>query len=392
MDENNIKEIARGHGWPENEFLSDVKRLVKSYGYTEEGALAESQRVFTRKFGTKPKPEKKIDPQTESRLRRIAKTQGYDEDAFLLEYGRLILEGLPGMEALSQVMELFEKGAYKAEKKPTLADFTSEKLEEPSPTARLGAPPGQKPVPPKVEAKPKATKPDVKATAYDKLMDLTESHLAEIYGQYGTGKSRLAHHVAVEAQNAGKRVLFIDTEGGLLDEHVKQLKNYWYVGDSIEALEDAVAKAEKQRGNYDLLVVDSVGHPVYVNYVELLKMQQKLRAYQRLAMVFRDMVRFARGERGVDMGKRRGLAVCVNHTVSEFSRIAKELPPEEPLDPFGGQIHRVPKVILRSELAEASPNRSVFRLLSFKLRGMPKNVEVGRFTIDSGGTKVEWKV
>ena len=324
--------------------------------------------------------KKKVDPQTESRLRRIAHGQGFDEDAFLREYGRLMSEGRSGMDALSQAMDLFDKG--KAEKKPTLANFAPSHLEEPAP---------QVVEPPKAKVKPEA-KPAPKATAYDKLMNLTESHLAEIYGQYGTGKSRLAHHIAIEAQNAGKRVLFIDTEGGLLDEHVRQLKDYWYVGDSIEALEDAVAKAKKQRGSYDLLVVDSVGHPVYVNYVELQGMQQKLRAYQRLAMVFRDMVRFARGERGVDMGKRSGLAVCVNHTVSEFSRIAKELPPEEPLDPFGGQIHRVPKVILRSELAEAAPNRSVFRLLSFKLRGMPKNVEVGRFTIDNEGTRVEWKI
>ncbi len=66
MDENNIREIARGHGWLEDEFLSAVKRLVKSYAYTPEGALAQAQRVFARKFGVKTKPEKKVDPQTKS--------------------------------------------------------------------------------------------------------------------------------------------------------------------------------------------------------------------------------------------------------------------------------------------------------------------------------------
>lgn len=233
--------------------------------------------------------------------------------------------------------------------------------------------------------------PPVYETAYDRLVELTQFHLAEIYGGYGTGKSRLVHHIAVEAQNVlGKNVLFIDTEGGLLDEHVKQLKNYWYVGDSVEALEDAVAKAKERRDEYDLLVADSVGHPVYVNYVELEGMAEKLRAYQRLAMVFRDMVRFARGELGKDLGQRRALAIATNHTVSEFSRVAKDLPPEEPLNPFGGQIHRVPKVILRAEPAEITPDRSVFKLLSFKLRGMPKNVEVARYTIDYQGIWVEW--
>ena len=234
-------------------------------------------------------------------------------------------------------------------------------------------------------------------TAYDKLAQLTQYHLTEIYGAYGTGKSRLVHHIAVEAQNAGKRVLFIDTEGGLADEHIRQLQNYWYIGDSIEALEDAVAWAKDHRSKYDLLVVDSVGHPVYVNYVEMESMDQKLKAYQRLAAVFRDMVRFARGERGVDFlmsereSKRKALAIATNHPVSEFAKIAKDLPPEEPLAPFGGQIHRVPKVILRCEPVELAPSRSVFRALTFKLRNMPKNVEAMRYTITKEGVSVEWK-
>ena len=230
-------------------------------------------------------------------------------------------------------------------------------------------------------------------TAYDKLMSLTEGHLAEIYGPYGSGKSRLVQSIAVEAQDIlGKKVLFIDTEGGLLDDHVKQLKNYWYVGDSIEALKDAVTLAKKNRKDYDLLIVDSVGHPVYVNYVELESMADKLRAYQTLALVFRDMVRFARGEEKTDLGQRRALAIATNHPVSEFARVVKDLPPDEPLNPFGGQIHRVPKAILRSEPQDMTDKHSKFKLLSFKLRGLPKDVEVARFTIDSEGVKIEWKV
>lgn len=242
------------------------------------------------------------------------------------------------------------------------------------------------------EVKPVPPPEESNSPAYDKLMGLTEAHLSEIYGAYGSGKSRLLHHIAVETQKFGGRVLFIDTEGGLLDEHVKQIKDYWYVGDSIEGLEDAVAKAKERREAYDLLIVDSVGHPVYVNYVELVTMADKLRTYQRLALIFRDMVRFARGERGVDLGERRALAIATNHPVSEFARVAKNLSPEEALDPFGGQIHRVPKVILRSEPMELTEDRSVFRLLSFKLRGMAKGVEVARFTIDHRGVTIEWKV
>ena len=223
-------------------------------------------------------------------------------------------------------------------------------------------------------------------TCYDVLMSLTDGHLCEIYGAYGTGKSRLVHHIAVEAQNAGKRVIYIDTEGGLTEQHARMLKDYWYVGDEMDALEEAVAKARDMREGYDLLVVDSVGHPVYVNYVELEGMQDKLRAYQRLAMIFRDMVRFARGERGKDLGSRRALAIATNHPVSEFARDEKDLPSEEPLDPFGGQIHRVPKLILRSE-----PAGTWFRLVAFKARNLPRGVEVARFRVADRVT-VEWRI
>jgi hypothetical protein len=205
------------------------------------------------------------------------------------------------------------------------------------------------------------------------------------------------HYIALEAQTAGKRVLFVDTESGLKDEHARQLKNYWYVGDEIDALEEAVRWAKEHRNDYDLLVVDSVGHVVYASYVELGTMDQKLKAFQRLATLFRDMVRFARGERGVDFDpknpfecKRKALSIATNHPVSEFARVAKELPPEEPLAPMGGQIHRVPKVILRVEPLDLSEEKSTFNILTYKLRDMPKNVVIGQYIIDQNGVWVEW--
>jgi len=242
----------------------------------------------------------------------------------------------------------------------------------------------------------KETPPATQKTAttnYDKILQLTEGHLAEIYGSYGCGKSRFVYATAIEAQKMlGKNVLFIDTEGGLTDRQINELKNYWYVGDEIDALEAAVREAKNRRNEFDLLIVDSVGHPIYVNYVELKGLDNKLKAYQRLAMVFRDMVRFARGERGKDMGKRKALAIAVNHPVSEFARMSHDLPPDEPLNPFGGAIHRVPKVILRIEPKKITPTESVFSLKTFKLRNMAKDVEIALFTIDKTGTRTEWKI
>jgi len=50
MDEKNIREIANAHSWPEDEFLNEIKQFIDAYGYSEDGALAQAQRHFTRKF------------------------------------------------------------------------------------------------------------------------------------------------------------------------------------------------------------------------------------------------------------------------------------------------------------------------------------------------------
>jgi len=256
------------------------------------------------------------------------------------------------------------------------------------------AQPGQQPPECGADLKPpeELVERQVAATAYDKLVEVVGYHLAEIYGVRGTGKSRFVHAVALEAQAAGKRVLFLDTEGGLDDRHVRQLKHYEYIGDELDDLRQAVAQATQNRDKFDLLIVDSVGHPVYVNYVTMGGMDAKLRSYQELAALFRDMVRFSRGERGKDMGTRFALSIAVDHTVSEFTRIARDLPMEEPLDPFGGQIHRVPKFIARCEPVEYGREHSIFRLVTWKARDLPRDLEVARFIIDAKGCRIQWRI
>lgn len=249
---------------------------------------------------------------------------------------------------------------------------------------------------PEKQEQPKEThgQPDQKGAylpVYQKLLDLAGSHLVEIYGQLGTGKSRFAHSLAVEAQVTGQRVYFMDTEGGLTAQHQKQLDNYEYVGDSLDYLMQRVSWVNDQRDNYDILIVDSIGHPVYVHYVEMGSLEKQLKSYQKLAVLFRDMVRFARGERGKDMGKRSGLSIAINHTVSEFARAAKEST-EQPLDPFGGQIHRVPKLILRSEPVAFTSEKSTFNLWTFKARNLPRNRKIAQFIIQGEGLTVNWLI
>lgn len=219
--------------------------------------------------------------------------------------------------------------------------------------------------------------------AYDKFLSLVGNHTIEIYGDYGTGKSRLVQAVAVEAQLMGKKVLYIDTEGSLSEPHIKELQNYEYVGDDLQNLVTRVEKAKEEKEKYSLLIVDSIGLPVLNAYARL-PLEKKLEAIQKLAPIMADTVRFARDG--------NGLSIVTNQCVSEFSRVAKDLPPDEPLGPFGGKIAFVPKLILRSEPLARDAQKSEFMLLVWKARDLPRNCEVARFTIDKLGLKIQWQI
>jgi len=219
--------------------------------------------------------------------------------------------------------------------------------------------------------------------AYDKFLGLVGHHTVQIYGDYGTGKSRFVHAVATEAQVTGRKVLYLDTEGSLSENHIKELQNYEYLGDDLDVLVKRVERAKEEKEKYNLLIVDSVGLPVLNAYARL-TLDKKLEAIQKLAPIMADTVRFARDG--------NGLSIVTNQCVSEFTRVAKKLEEDEPLAPFGGKIGFVPKLILRSEPLIQDVQKSEFRLLAFKARDLPRNFEILRFTIDKEGIRIDWKV
>jgi len=91
-----------------------------------------------------------------------------------------------------------------------------------------------------------------------------------IYGPSGSGKTNLCLLAAVRIAESGKKVIIIDTEGGIAVERIKQLSNNWqYVLDQIiffqplnfkeqqeifEGLKEIVSKEV----DVGLIVVDSI--------------------------------------------------------------------------------------------------------------------------------------
>ncbi len=236
-------------------------------------------------------------------------------------------------------------------------------------------------MPPKVEVKPKTK------TAYDKLVELVGNHLIEIYSDTGNGKSRLAHHIAVEAERDGKKVLYLDTEKSLPVGYEKQLKNYEVhtAKTALELMQQLINRVRKARNeDFNLIVVDSIGLPVLAALPEM-KMRERGDAFQLMASLRFQLMGFA---------FERGMAIAMNQPVSELSRVSiggKEprVLEGEKLPPFGGKSEFMAKLILRSEAVQKSPQQSVFRLMVYKARDRGQDYEFARFAISDKGVEIK---
>lgn len=138
--------------------------------------------------------------------------------------------------------------------------------------------------------------------SFNELLDggIETQSLTELYGEFGAGKTQIAHHLAVNVQRPeeegglGKGAIYIDTEDTFIPERIEQMAQQQDM-DSEEVLDDIhVARAlnsdhqmllaEKakqicENNEIGLIVVDSLmAHfrSEYVGRGELAKRQQKL--------------------------------------------------------------------------------------------------------------------
>lgn len=213
-------------------------------------------------------------------------------------------------------------------------------------------------------------------------------HLIEIYSDAGNGKSRLAHHIAVEAQGSGKKVLYLDTECSLPKGYEKQLKNYELhtAKTAIDLMKQLIARVRRARDeNYNMIVVDSIGVPVLAALPEM-SMRERGDAFQLMANLRFQMMGFA---------FEHGLAIALNQPVSEMAQVSiggkePKVAEGQPLPPSGGKSEFMAKLILRSEAVRKSPQKSEFKLMVYKARDRGQEYEFARFTISDKGVEIAW--
>lgn len=259
----------------------------------------------------------------------------------------------------------------KSEGKPDLIDYMEEAMDEAEKFKAKGGPIQQQ------------------KTAFDKLQELVGNHLIEIYSDTGNGKSRLAHHIATEAERSGKKVLYLDTEKSLPVGYEKQLKNYEVhtAKTALDLLRQLIARIRRARDeDFNLIVVDSIGLPVLAALPEM-SMRERGDAFQLMASLRFQMMGFA---------FEHGLTIATNQPVSELAQVGvggnePKVSKNEPLPPFGGKSEFMAKLILRSEAIQKAPSKSIFKLVVYKAREHGQEYEFARFSVDSKGVSIEWK-
>lgn len=209
----------------------------------------------------------------------------------------------------------------------------------------------------------------------DRLRYLVENDVVEVFGPTGTGKSRIAAAVAVDAQQRGGKVFYWDTERNLSRGVREALGQNYHYDPRVQGLVDWTNHVEKMP-DVDLIVIDSIGYPVLVQYARL-NMKQKGDALQRMISVVGALKEWA-------YLKANRLVLVINQPTSEMGLNEGEEP-----RPFGHKHAFAAKLILETHLTvQGQVTKGQLRV--WRGRDHRKGQGLAAYAISDQGVEIEW--
>jgi len=213
-------------------------------------------------------------------------------------------------------------------------------------------------------------------TKSSKILDLIEkyagSDVIELFGDTGTGKSKLALHVAQEAIKAGKKVYYLDTERNLTKDDLLSIKGatYKYTPD-LEEIKSIVAKLPK----CDVVVIDSIGFPILTEFATM-SLKERGDALLDMIAIFGSLKKWCYHN--------NGFAFVTNQPESEFNKDKNHV-----LRPFGDKSQFAAKEIWKTEFIQRAPTVTKSKVIAFRSRSVGQRTQIAVLEITGNGVEVK---
>lgn len=214
---------------------------------------------------------------------------------------------------------------------------------------------------------------------YNLMLEIAGHDVVEIFGPSGSGKTSSALLVAGEALKQGKRVIYIDTEMNLDENHVASLQEagleYYYMTDVGEILEFL-----RRDPQFDVFILDSLGMPILRKFA-------MANAKERGEMLLKAI---AISGKLKELSKRNhALVLITNQPESEFGKSVSQTA----LAPFGDKHIFDIKEIWRSTIrARGVGSPTIISVWAWRSRKFAYGTEIYKLAITDSGIKLSRKV
>lgn len=224
-----------------------------------------------------------------------------------------------------------------------------------------------------------------KGTLYESIKQIVGSDLLMLFGDTGSGKSKIVYAVAREMKGAGRKVVFLDTERNLSSKEVAALGDAYSYTPVFEEIKGRIAKMPPA----DLVILDSIGLPILIHYSRM-NLRDRLHAFLDMAAALGDLKDWTY--------RHNALAIVTNQPVSEFmsdderKRITRVWGNGDAREPFGGKSKFVAKEIWRTQRISGTLNATRIIMSAFRSRELASGVIIAEGVINNEGLRLDFRL
>jgi len=223
----------------------------------------------------------------------------------------------------------------------------------------------------KEEERKEGKKEEERDDYYNKILEITGYDIFEIFGDSGTGKSKIALAIAKNVIENGRKVFYYDTEGNITKEEAMIFEGKYVYNPFLEDLYNI------DFPDIDLIIIDSVTYPFWIAFASM-NLKERGEALLKLHALLGRLKEWC--------VKNKKLAIVVSQATSEMGK------EEEERKPFGGKAFHIAKEVVKTELNYSIPEETVIEILSYRMRRYGRNFKIADVIINDKGVRIKWRI